>query len=413
MTTTLGIDVGTSGVRAVIIGPGAAQAACSVRLDPARRRDAAAVWAAVTTVLSGLDLSRVAALAVDGTSGTILPIAKDGTPAGPLSLYSDAAADPVCGATMACAPESAALGATSPLARAIALQRGPNVARIVHEADWIAGQFSGCFNISDENNALKTGYDPIARAWPLWLESVGMAITKLPQVVAPGTAIGRITASAAKRFGLPPGAVVAAGTTDGCASFLATGADQPGDAVTALGSTMTLKLWADRPVSAPDFGVYSHRICGRWLVGGASNTGGAVLARFFAPEQLRALSEHIDPSLRSPCDFYPLLAPGERFPINDRTLPPRLTPRPADDTAFLNGLLEGIARIEALGYRRLAELGTPPVRRVLTVGGGAANRGWTAIRARVLGVPVEAATATEAAQGAAILARSALPSRLV
>jgi sugar (pentulose or hexulose) kinase len=66
-----------------------------------------------------------------------------------------------------------------------------------------------------------------------------------------------------------------------------------------------------------------------------------------------------------------------------------------------------------LGYRRLAELGTPPVRRVLTVGGGAANRVWTAIRTRVLGVPVEAATATEAAQGAAILARSALPSRLV
>jgi sugar (pentulose or hexulose) kinase len=90
-------------------------------------------------------------------------------------------------------------------------------------------------------------------------------------------------------------------------------------------------------------------------------------------------------------------------------LAPRLTPRPADDVAFLHGLLEGIARIEAQGYRRLAESGAPSVQRVLTVGGGATNPRWTAIRTRVLGIPVEVAVTTEAAQGAAILARSALP----
>ena len=36
--------------------------------------------------------------------------------------------------------------------------------------------------------------------------------------------------------------VVVAGSTDGCAAFLATGADKPGHAVTSLGSTLVLKI---------------------------------------------------------------------------------------------------------------------------------------------------------------------------
>ena len=85
-------------------------------------------------------------------------------------------------------------------------------------------------------------------------------------------------------------------------------------------------------------------------------------------------------------------------------MPPRETPRPADDAAFLHGLLEGIARIEALGYRRLAELGAPPLRSVRSLGSGAANATWTAIRARLLGVPMLPALSGEAAVGAALLA---------
>src|ERR1700710_307279 len=165
MLATLGIDLGTSGVRAVTVTPGYAPVARSVRLDPARRRDPKAVWAAVTTALEGLDLSRVGALAVDGTSGTILPVATDGTPVAPFSLYSDAAGDPERATiTEWGPPDSAAHGPTSPLARAIALQHMPNAARIMHEADWIAGQFSGRFDVTDENNALKTGYDLIMQA---------------------------------------------------------------------------------------------------------------------------------------------------------------------------------------------------------------------------------------------------------
>jgi sugar (pentulose or hexulose) kinase len=145
-------------------------------------------------------------------------------------------------------------------------------------------------------------------------------------------------------------------------------------------------------------------LLGRWLAGGASNTGGAALAQFFSAGQLAALSAAIDPARDSGLDYYPLPRPGERFPVADPALPPRTDPRPADDVAFLHGLLEGIARVEAAGYARLAALGGPAVRRVLTVGGGAANPAWTALRQRILGVPVFAAAEAEAAYGAALLA---------
>ena len=408
MTATLGIDLGTSGVRAVVLsaapGMGEVLQASAVRLAKAARRDPASLWEAVAELLEALDLSDVGALAVDGTSGTLLAVRADGRPIGGLSLYNEEPTSADRAAVAACAPPGSTASA---LARAVGLSASPEGVRILHEADWIAAQLSGRFDVTDENNALKTGYDPLARRWPVWLHRAGMPASMLPRVVPAGTLLSTIAAAAAQRFGLPATAVVTAGTTDGCASFLATGARQLGDGVTALGSTTTLKLLSPVPVFATEYGVYSHRLGPLWLPGGASNTGGAVLAQFFSAGEMAELSDQIDPTQASPLDYYPLPFPGERFPVNDPGLQPRLTPRPADDIAFLHGLLEGIARIEALGYRRLANLGAPPVRRVLTTGGGAANAAWTAIRTRVLGVPVLAADA-EAAQGAAILARRAL-----
>jgi hypothetical protein len=178
--------------------------------------------------------------------------------------------------------------------------------------------------------------------------------------------------------------------------------------VTSLGSTLTVKLLSDKPVFAPRFGIYSHRLAGRWLPGGASNTGGAALARHFDPAAIARLSAGIDARQDSGLDFYPLPKPGERFPIADPALAPRETPRPADDALFLHGLLEGIARVEALGYARLAELGAPKLLRVRSVGGGAGNAAWTALRARILGVPLCPARSEEAAVGTASLALRAL-----
>ncbi|WP_442579384.1 FGGY-family carbohydrate kinase [Mesorhizobium sp. ASY16-5R] len=409
----VGIDIGTSGARALAMdASGTVVGQASARMDDhgANHREPCVWWRTLAVALDRLvaevEAERVVALAVDGTSGTMLPIDSYGRPLGDALMYSDAVGDAeILTAIAAAAPStSAAHGATSGLAKAMHFRKNLAPWKVVHQADWIAGKLSGRFGVSDENNALKTGYDPVARCWPDWIEAAGADRSLLPDVVAPGTPIGRIGADAARCYGLSPKVVVVAGTTDGCASFLATGAAEIGEGVTALGTSLTVKVLSAEPIFAPQYGLYSHRIGDRWLAGGASNTGGKVLAHFFADNRIAELSEAIDPARPSCLDYYPLVGKGERFPIADPHLAPRLEPRPDDDARFLHGILEGIAAIETLGYGRLAELGGPKLKTLRSVGGGAANPVWTGIRQRRLGVPFLPARSEEAAAGAARLA---------
>ena len=180
-------------------------------------------------------------------------------------------------------------------------------------------------------------------------------------------------------------------------------------AVTSLGSTLVLKLLSQTRVDLAEYGIYSHRLGKCWLVGGASNTGGAVLKNFFSPSELQQLSQHIDPNQPSPFSYYPLLKPGERFPINDPNLLPQLTPRPDDPVEFLHGLLESLARIEAQGYDLLQAHGATPLQSVSTAGGGAQNTVWQTIRQHHLQVPCHAAQYQQAAYGTALLAADGPP----
>ncbi|MYK90620.1 MAG: sugar kinase, partial [Synechococcus sp. SB0669_bin_8] len=93
-----------------------------------------------------------------------------------------------------------------------------------------------------------------------------------------------------------------------------------------------------------------------------------------------------------------------RFPVDDPQLMPCLEPRPVSDALFLQGLLEGIAAIEARGWARLQALGAPAVQRVLTVGGGARNPTWRQLRQQALGCPVLNRPHASTACGAARLA---------
>jgi xylulokinase len=275
----------------------------------------------------------------------------------------------------------------------------------LHQADWLGFLLHGKLGISDYHNALKLGYDVEQLKYPEWLTTLQLPI-QLPQVLAPGNPIAELRPEIANQFLLPPNCLVCAGTTDSIAAFLASGATLPGEAVTSLGSTLVLKLLSRTRVEDSRYGIYSHRLGDLWLTGGASNTGGAVLREFFTDGELENLSREIDSSQASELDYYPLLKAGERFPINDPNLPPRLTPRPDNPVEFLYGLLESIARIEARGYELLQQLGADSLNRVYTAGGGAENLTWTAIRQRCLKVPVVSSVHTEAAYGTALLAKS-------
>lgn len=421
-TLFVGLDVGTSGCRAVAIDrAGRAHAFARRPIDAPPRpvsgwcEQAPEVWwQAVLGTLRRLSADlperRPACICLDATSATLLLASPDGAPAGPALLYCDRRAlREAALIDRAAPPDSPARGATSSLAKLLHLAGRlgrPRGLLALHQADWILGRLTGRYGVSDWNNALKLGYDAERLAWPDWVGDLIPGDVRLPEVRAPGTPVGPLAGPVAAELGWSPATRVLAGTTDSTAAVIATGAGAPGDAVTCLGSTLVLKTVAVRPVTAPAYGVYSHRLGESWLVGGASNSGGAVLRRYFSDREIASLSLAIDPERPSGLDYYPLLAPGERFPRNDPELAPRLSPRPAAPSRFLHGLLEGIARIEAEGYARLTELGAPRPRRVLSTGGGATNPAWTRLRERILGIPVLPAEHQDAAYGAALLARA-------
>jgi D-ribulokinase len=407
----LGIDFGTSGARAVIVdAAGEIQATARHTFTGTSSCE---IWrCALESLLAQLPLDlrqSIQRIAIDGTSSTVCLTDATGTPLLPPLMYDDSRAQGhVAHLGDLAPPGHVVLIATSSLAKLLWFLTQVTLREttyLLHQADWIAFLFHGQLGWSDEHNALKLGYDVAERRYPEWLQGLVLPPQLiLPTVAIPGTPIGVVTPAMCHRWGFPASCQVCAGTTDSMAAFLACGVSTPGQAVTSLGSTLVLKLLSTQRVDAAQYGVYSHRLGDQWLVGGASNTGGAVLKQFFRDTDLYTLSAAIDVSLPSPYDYYPLTRPGERFPYNDPGLLPRLEPRPTDPVAFLYGLLSGMARIEQQGYALLQTLGATPLTAVYSAGGGAQNPTWTALREKYLGVPLLTARYQEAAYGAALLA---------
>ncbi len=363
--------------------------------------------------------AQVGAIALDGTSGTLLLCRADGSLAdGPLGLalpYSLACPEhaEAAAALVAQAPNSPAASASGSLARSLRLLADATAAGcgatpwlLRHQADWLMGWLLADWRWGEEGNNLRLGWDLTAHGWYGSIANQPWSAA-LPQICASGTVLGPLAATVAAALGLPSGCQVVAGSTDASAAVLA--ADpRSGDGVTVLGTTLALKQFSPRPIRAP--GVSCQRLAGQWLVGGASNAGAGVLRQFFSDEQLVELSRQLDPRRSSGLELLPLPRPGERFPVDDPALEPVLEPRPVSDALYLHWLLEGLARIERDGWRRLEELGAPPIRRVISLGGGARNPQWRAIRQRLLGVPVLNRPEASAARGMARLALSAIAS---
>ena len=429
MNCYIGIDFGTSGSRAVVINTDGevvaeTQFPFSSTTSPSQW---SSVWkTGLFEVLQQIPVqfrTQVNAIAINGTSATVLLCDQNGIPVEEPILYHDSRGVAVLESLKAIAPpDHCVLSATSSLAKLIWwLTVNPSTFNsqqftFLHQADWLAFLLHGKLGISDYHNSLKLGYDVEKLTYPDWLinglkQLSSSPIPQLPQVFAPGTPIGQITSEIAAKFNLPQTCIICAGTTDSIAAFLASGATIPGEAVTSLGSTLVLKLLSSIRVDDAKYGIYSHRLGNLWLTGGASNTGGAVLKHYFSDQELATLSQQIDPKIKSEFYYYPLLKKGDRFPLNDPELLPQLEPRPDNSVQFLHGLLESIARIEAQGYQLLQQLGATPLKQVYTAGGGAKNATWTAIRNRYLQVPMRQPLHTEAAYGTALLAFQGYESR--
>jgi len=429
----LGIDVGSQGVRLVAAGEdGAAVGRAAVPLASlpgapgTHEQDPAAWWPAVRAASRALldDLKgkgyppeALAAVAVDGTSGTLVPLDAAGNAVRPALMYNDGRAEAQAAAINAlpdamalCAKLGYKFASSFALAKIVwLLEQEPEsfrkIARLAHQADVITGHLTGDYAVTDYSNALKTGYDLVEERWPAWFACWPGVLERLPRVVAPGTIIGEITRAAAAETGLPAGQPVAAGASDGTAGFLASGAGAPGDYNTTLGTTLVFKGVSAGLCGHPDGLIYCHKLPGGlWLPGAASNTGGEWIARDFAGADLAALDAVSAALLPTPVLAYPNLRAGERFPFRSTEARGFYQPDTTDRVARFAAALQGTALLERLGYDVLDGIAGTSGGAVYSTGGGSRSDVWSQLRADVTGRLLHRPACPESAFGSAVLA---------
>jgi len=427
-TVVVGLDVGTSGARAVAVDVGGDVLAEGTAPLPAHgqplppgwfEQEPCAWWqaacAALRAMAAGLGGRGVEAIAVSSTSGTVCLVSADGSPLGPAIMYSDIRSGAEAAEAQAAGHELAtALGYrfspsfALPKLLWLARHRPADLARarwFLAPADYVAGCLSSEWGVTDWTNALKAGYDLLAGRWPSFIADLGLPPERFPRVVAPGEPIGRVSAGAAAETGLPAGTQVLAGLTDGCASQLSTAAVAPGDWNSTLGTTLVVKGVSDRLVSDPEGRIYSHRHPeGHWLPGGSSSTGGEVIARRFPATELDRLNQAA--LGRAPTDLiiYPLVRRGERFPfLHPEAEGFALGDSPDEETLY-TACLEGVGYLERLCYEVLEHIGFVVGDTIYAAGGANRSLAWLQLRADITGRRLAVPWTSGAAMGAAVLA---------
>ncbi|MEU1291535.1 FGGY family carbohydrate kinase [Streptomyces sp. NPDC005840] len=408
----LGVDLGTQGVRALLVTRdgtvlGGGTAPLTGRRRPGRHEQDPGLWwravcAATRAALTGRGGTGIGGLAVCGTSGTVLLTDARGLPLSPALMYDDGRA-----AAEGARARAAGLAVQDGwgLPRALWLLRAHGPGRITHQPDVVTARLIGHPVPTDSSHALKTGYDLERGAWPDAAAGLGLPDGALPEVVGPGTRLGAVGAEAAEATGVPAGTPVIAGMTDGCAAQIASGALRPGAWNSVLGTTLVLKGAARAPVRDATGVVYNHRAPdGSWLPGGASSVGAGALAAAFPGADPAALDELAAAHEPAGAVMYPLVSPGERFPFLAPGATALTLGRPDGDADRWAALLQGVALTERLCLDYLHHLGAPLAGPLTFTGGGARSAYWNQLRADVLARPARVPRQTEPALGMAALA---------
>lgn len=432
----IGLDVGTQGVRALAVDPTGEVHAAAQAPFPGRagnlppgwvENDPQDWWKATKSCLqalvtglktAGFSPDQVLTLAVDSTSGTILPVDRRGFPLHPALMYNDSRSAS-CLEDVRTAGEALekklgyAFNSSFALPKILWLCRNDpallgKTACFIHATDYIVGCLSGDFSQTDHSNALKTGFDLIEYHWPDFIpDSLGLPLEKLPRVLPPGEPLGSISPEAAQETGLSTGTRLAAGMTDGTAAQLASGAVETGSWNSILGTTLVLKGISRELLKDPLGRFYSHlHPQGAWMPGGASNTGAEWIVRQFPDQDPAALDAAASPYLPTGLVSYPLARTGERFPFLAPEATGFMEGDPADPLQAYAANLEGLACLERLAYEALAEAGAEVRGPIYVTGGGARSELWLTIRASVLNRPLRRPEIPETAMGAALLAAS-------
>ena len=419
----LGLDLGTSGIRTSVINSNgklisSAQISINepIKIGSRKTQNPYDWWSLVKELIKlqneklesiNNNPRDILAISIDGTSGTILLVDSNLSPITHGEMYSSTGFDKQAKLIKKYCPlDHITSNDNSSLAKLLFLKEVNKSSdfMVLHQADWIASKFRAGGFYSDDNNSLKLGFDLSTNSWPNWITNSLVDRVNLPEVFRPGEKTGNLNSEIAKELNLSDKCSIISGTTDSIASFLAHEVNKEGEAVTSLGSTLAIKLLSKKPINSSKYGIYSHRILDKWLVGGASNTGGQVLKIFFSDSELKILEKKIDTSIRPELSYYPLIDAGERFPIYDPNLEPKLSPRPEDNVKFLYEILSGISIIEKKCFSLLENLGSSKLKKVFTSGGGAESDVWRLIREKNLCVSVTNNPNKSASMGSAKLA---------
>lgn len=417
----IGIDIGTSEVKALLLGPdhrviGSAGSALTVsRPHPGHsEQDPADWWTATQAALAGLraahprEYAATVAIGLSGQMhGAVLLDAQDQV-LRPAILWNDTRCATECAEMMAELPTLSDLGGslampgfTAPKLRWVARHEPDifqRVAKVLLPKDHVRLMLTG-EHVSDFSDASGTLWlDVRRRAWSDELLALtGLTRAHMPRLVEGSEAGGRLRADVAQALGLQPGTMVAGGAGDNAASAVGMGAVQPGQGFLSLGTSGVLFVVTPdyRPNAASATHAFCHAVPERWhqmsvMLSAASalqwvsDLLGAANAGEVAA---RAAALSLDARAASPL-FLPYLS-GERTPHNDAqvrgsfhgldfdTDAARLGYAVMEGVSF--GLQDGLAALNAAGSS---------VARLSLVGGGARSGFWAQMLASALDVDI-------------------------
>jgi xylulokinase len=413
---TVGIDIGTTGLKAVALDAGARLVRERTVRYPTRfagmgaEQDAEAWWTAACSVLPAVvDGAEVAGVAVTCQAPTMVAVDASGDPLGRALTWIDRRAmeeaqqiGELLGAAARNGPDPY-FGTAKLLwwTRHRPAEIGA-AAAVLHANGFLVGRLTGVCSLDESGACLMQGWDD---GWPATL--AGVPVDLLPEAVPCLTVVGTVTPHAAELTGLPAGTPVAAGGIDAVGSALEAGLLRPGDPLAEMTgfSTVTM-LAAPRGAHVPGLIHSRHCVDGVDLVLTAQVSTGAVVdwVRNATGVPLES-GRLLDRARPSRLLVLPSFA-GERTPTWDAhargavvgldldTDPRDLLLAVFEGTAF--ALRADVESLERAGY-------AVPV--VIATGGGAKSEAWLQVKADVLGrevrVPV---TGHGAAVGAAMMA---------
>lgn len=420
----LGLDVGTSGAKGLVVdGSGAvlAEAERAYPLSTPRpgwaEQDPEDWWAACSAVLEELGADEVDGIGLTGQMHGLVVLGADREVLRPAILWNDGRSQPQCDAIeaelgveklVALSGNRALAGFTAPKLRWLAEHEPDVFARIRHvllPKDYVRLRLCGehATDVADASGTLL--FDVAARAWsPALCDAFGVDPAWLPRALE-SPALSGVTAA-----GVP----VAAGAGDQAAGALGAGVvDGAGPASIVLGTSGV--VFAARDAYAPDPAGRLHAFChaapGTWhLMGVELSAAGALRWLRDATDAGTSFDALVGeaaawaPGVEG-LRFAPYLS-GERTPHADADVRAAFVGLGLrhDRGALVRAVLEGVAHGLADGWDLVRESGPlPPVGRIS--GGGARSALWTAIVAAVLDLPLERtdSSAAGAAFGAALL----------